>query len=213
MNEIIQTTQFMIKGVGLTTALYLFTILGAYPLGMGLAFLRNKENKLSESLIFIYTWLFRGTPLLLQLFFVYFGLPAVGIRLSAFNSALLAFVLNYGAYMTEIMRGGINAIDKGQWEAAKVLKLSKKALYIKIILPQAIKNCLPSIANESITLVKDTALVAAIGMGDVLRAAKQVVTRDIVIYPFILAAIFYLVFTAIVVYIFKKVEKYYEKWG
>ena len=84
---------------------------------------------------------------------------------------------------------------------------------MKIILPQAIKNCLPSIANESITLVKDTALVAAIGMGDVLRAAKQVVTRDIVIYPFILAAVFYLIFTAIVVFGFKKIEKYYEKWG
>ncbi|MCT4660633.1 MAG: amino acid ABC transporter permease [Tissierellales bacterium] len=213
MNEVIQTIQFMIKGVGLTTALYLFTILGAYPLGIALAFLRKRENKIVENIIFLYTWLFRGTPLLLQLFFVYFGLPAIGIRLGAFQSALLAFVLNYGAYMTEIIRGGINAIDKGQWEAAKVLKLSKKTLYMKIILPQAIKNCLPSIANESITLVKDTALVAAIGMGDVLRAAKQVVTRDIVIYPFILAAVFYLIFTAIVVFGFKKIEKYYEKWG
>ena len=86
-------------------------------------------------------------------------------------------------------------------------------MYLKIILPQGFKNCLPSITNESITLIKDTALVAAIGMGDVLRATKQVVTRDVIVYPFLLAAVFYLTFTAIVVFVFKKIEQKYEKWN
>lgn len=213
MKDILETINFMIKGVGVTAALYTCTILLSYPLGVMLALKKRTGNKYIKKCIEFYTWVFRGTPLLLQLFFVYFGLPAIGIRFSPFQSAVFAFTLNYGAYMTEIIRGGINAIDKGQWEAAKVLNLSKKTLYMKIILPQGLKNCLPSIANESITLVKDTALVAAIGLGDILRVTKQVVTRDIEIYPFLLAAIFYLIFTGIVVQIFKILEKKYNSWG
>lgn len=197
----------MLKGSGITITLYVITLFLSVPLGLGLALIKNSGGKGLSIAVDIYTWCFRGTPLLLQLFFVYFGLPVVGLTLSPFSSACVAFVLNYTAYLAEIFRGGLEAIEPGQYEAAYCLGLTRSQAMGRIIVPQTLKVVLPPLSNEAITLVKDTALVAAIGLGDVLRAAKQIVTRDFDVTPFLLAALFYLFFSSIVILSFKKIEK------
>ncbi len=206
----IDITSYILKGGILTLEVYVATIIFSIPLGILGALIKVSSLKILSKAVDIYTWLFRGTPLLLQLFFTYFGLPIIGIRLSPFAAAALTFSLNYGAYFTEIFRSGIQSIDKGQYEAAKVLGMSYRQTMSKIILPQAFKRIIPPMCNEGITLIKDTALLAAIGLQDILRAAREIVTRDFTISPFIIAAIIYLIFTSVVVMAFKKLEKKYS---
>ncbi|MCT4633920.1 MAG: amino acid ABC transporter permease [Firmicutes bacterium] len=210
MEYLINIFKFMMKGSGVTLSLYFITQLFSIPLGLAAAVGKVSGNKWTRFLIDVYTWLFRGTPLMLQLFFFYYGLPVMGIRIGGFGSACLTFVLNYGAYYTEIMRSGIEAVDEGQHEACHCLGMSYWQGMLRVIIPQGIRKVIPPLTNESITLVKDTALVAAIGIGDVLRGAKQIVTRDFTIVPFVLAAVFYLAFTTVVVLFFRKIENKYS---
>lgn len=210
MDYIIDVSRFMLSGSIITLKLYLVTIVFSIPLGIIFAIAKISKFKILRFVLGLYTWVFRGTPLLLQLFFFYFGLPVFGIILSPFTAAALTFVINYSAYLTEIFRAGIESIPKGQYEAAHCLGMTYKQTMLRIILPQTVKRVLPPLSNEAITLVKDTALVAAIGMGDLLRAAKQVVTRDFDVTPFILAAVFYLLFTSVIVTLFKKLEEKYS---
>ncbi|MBU3175437.1 amino acid ABC transporter permease [Clostridium estertheticum] len=210
MANYIDITSYILKGGLLTIEVYVATIIFSIPLGILGALIKVSSLKVLNKVVDIYTWLFRGTPLLLQLFFTYFGLPIIGIKLSPFVAAALTFSLNYGAYFTEIFRSGIQSIDKGQYEAAKVLGMSYRQTMTKIILPQAFKRIIPPMCNEGITLIKDTALLAAIGLQDILRAAREIVTRDFTITPFIIAAIIYLIFTSVVVMAFKKLEKKYS---
>jgi len=203
-------TAYILQGSILTIEVYIATIIFSIPLGILGALIKVSNLKILNKAVDIYTWLFRGTPLLLQLFFTYFGLPIIGIRFSPFTAAALTFSLNYGAYFTEIFRSGIQSIDKGQYEAAKVLGLNYRQTMSKIILPQAFKRIIPPMCNEGITLIKDTALLAAIGLQDILRAAREIVTRDFTITPFIIAAIIYLIFTSVIVMAFKKLEKKYS---
>ncbi|MBU3199556.1 amino acid ABC transporter permease [Clostridium estertheticum] len=210
MANYIDITSYILKGGLLTIEVYVATIIFSIPLGILGALIKVSSLKILNKVVDIYTWLFRGTPLLLQLFFTYFGLPIIGIKLSPFVAATLTFSLNYGAYFTEIFRSGIQSIDKGQYEAAKVLGMSYRQTMSKIILPQAFKRIIPPMCNEGITLIKDTALLAAIGLQDILRAAREIVTRDFTITPFIIAAIIYLIFTSVVVMAFKKLEKKYS---
>ena len=203
-------TSYILQGSILTIEVYIATIIFSIPLGILGALIKVSNLKILNKAVDIYTWLFRGTPLLLQLFFTYFGLPIIGIKLSPFTAAALTFSLNYGAYFTEIFRSGIQSIDKGQYEAAKVLGLNYRQTMSKIILPQAFKRIIPPMCNEGITLIKDTALLAAIGLQDILRAAREIVTRDFTITPFIIAAIIYLIFTSVIVMAFKKLEKKYS---
>jgi polar amino acid transport system permease protein len=155
----------------------------------------------------MYTWLFRGTPLLLQIFFVYFGLPILGIEFSRETAAYVAFIVNYAAYFTEIFRAGIQSIDKGQYEAAKALGMSSKLTMRRIIIPQAVKVIIPPLGNEGVTLIKDTALVSAIALADILRNAKSMVSRSVSVEGYIIAAVLYLIMTFIIINIFKYVEK------
>ena len=155
----------------------------------------------------MYTWIFRGTPLLLQLFFVYYGLPVIGITLSPFTAASLTFIVNYTAYFCEIFRGSILGIDDGQYEAAKVLGMNYPQTMIRIIIPQALITALPPLTNEAISLIKDTSLISAIGMAEILRNSREIVTRDFSITPFIICAVIYLIISTVVVLICKKLEK------
>lgn len=134
----------------------------------------------------------RGTPLLLQLMFFYFGLPLFGITLSREMAALLAFLINYTAYFVEILRGGIQSIDIGQKEASLVLGYSNTHTFLFILLPQALKNCIPSFINESLTLLKDTCLIAILGMDELLRYAKIAAGTYATGLPFIYVGIIYL---------------------
>ena len=122
----------------------------------------------------------------------------------------IAFILNYTAYFAEIFRGGVNSIDLGQFEAAKLLKLSKRTTYLGIIFPQVFKSVLPSISNELITLVKDTSLVYALGLGDILRAARTISNKDASIAPLFLAGGVYLIIIGILTYVLRKIEDKFE---
>ncbi len=154
----------------------------------------------------------RGTPLLLQLIFVFYGLPLVGLTLGRFDAALFAFILNYTAYFAEIFRGGLQSIDKGQYESAKVLRLTYWQTIRKIVTPQVVKIVLPSIGNEVINLVKDSSLVYVIGIGDLLRAGNVATSRDVTLVPLVMVGVVYLVMTAILTFILRKLEQYYSYW-
>lgn len=210
MSDFIGVLVFILKGGIVTLELFAITALFSIPIGILAALLKTSKNKIIRSLLTIYTWSFRGTPLLLQLFFIYFGLPAFGINLKPITAASLAFVLNYAAYLTEIFRAGIQSVDNGQMEASKALGMSYSQGMTRIIIPQAIKNVLPPLCSEGINLIKDTSLVAIIGVGDLLRASKEIVTNNFTIYPFLLAAIAYLILSTIMVASFNKIEKKYS---
>lgn len=197
---------FILEGVNLTIKLYVITMVLSLPLGVIISLGRISKNKLLNNGIQIYTWIFRGTPLLLQLFFVYYGLPVVGITLSPFTAAALTFVINYTAYFCEIFRGSILGIDVGQYEAAKVLGMSYWQTMFRIIIPQALITALPPLSNEAIALIKDTSLISAIGMAEILRNSREIVTRDFSITPFIICAGVYLVLSTFVVLACKKIE-------
>ncbi|EDK32760.1 amino acid ABC transporter permease [Clostridium kluyveri] len=210
MSELMDITGFILKGSLITIELFLITAIFSIPLGGIVAVGKISKIKPLKVILSLYTWAFRGTPLLLQLFFAYFGLPVIGIRLSPLAAASLAFTINYAAYLAEIFRAGIESIDRGQFEAAKALGMNYYETITKIIIPQAIRNVLPAVCNESINLVKDSALVATIGVGDLLRAAKEVVTRDFTITPFFIAAALYLLITSVLVMGFRQLEKKYS---
>jgi len=176
--------------------------------------MRNSKFIVFRAFASFYVWIMRGTPLLLQLFFIYFGLPFIPVIgeymiLDRFPAACVAFVLNYAAYFCEIFRGGLLSIGKGQYEAAKVLGLSKAQTTTKIVIPQMLKVTLPSISNECITLVKDTALITAIGVTEIMFYAKGVVNRDVNAAAYGVAALFYLLMNFALSKLFDKLEKKY----
>ncbi|MHC6180612.1 amino acid ABC transporter permease [Clostridium sp. JNZ X4-2] len=210
MADLMDITGFILKGSLITAELFFITAIFSVPLGCIVAVGKISKIKPLRALLSLYTWIFRGTPLLLQLFFAYFGLPVIGIRLSPLAAASIAFTINYAAYLAEIFRAGIESINKGQYEASKVLGMNYYQTMTKIIIPQTARNVLPPVCNESINLIKDSALVATIGVGDLLRAAKEVVTRDFTITPFIIAAVIYLIITSILVIAFRHLEKKYS---
>ena len=198
---------YILQGLTLTLKLYFFTLILSLPLGVLLSLGRVSKIKTINLAIQIYTWIFRGTPLLLQLFFVYYGLPVFGIVLEPFYAALITFTINYAAYISEIFRGSILGVDIGQFEAAKVLGYSYWQTMFKIILPQSLVTALPALSNEAIALIKDTSLVSAIGMAEILRNSKEIVTREFTITPFIICAAIYLGLSTIIILILKNIEK------
>ena len=202
----------LLQGCAVTIQVFLITLVLAVPLGLGLALLRISRFGILSGLVNGYIWLMRGTPLMLQMLFIYFALPfipIIGVRLPDFPSAILAFVLNYAAYFAEIFRAGIQSIDRGQYEGAKVLGMSYQQTMRRIVLPQVLKRILPPMSNETITLVKDTSLIYVLAMNDLLRAARGIVQRDFTTSPFVVAAAFYLIMTLILTYGFQRLEKKY----
>lgn len=209
MDYLINISSQIIEGSKITYLLFFLTLLLSMPLGLFIALVRISRFRILQFVTGTYIWLLRGTPLLLQLFFIFFGLPILGISIERFPAAIIAFSLNYAAYFAEIFRSGIQSIDKGQYESADVLGLTYPQTMKRIVLPQMLKRVLPPIGNETITLIKDTALVYAIGLTDALRAAKIIVTRDFNITAFGVAAVFYLISTLVLTVIFSKLERRY----
>ena len=192
--------------------LFFITLLLSIPLGIALALMRLSRYRLLGTAVSGYLWLMRGTPLMLQLLFIYYALPLLpggGIRLPDFPAAVVAFVLNYAAYFAEIFRAGIQSIDRGQYEGAKALGMSYPQTMRRIIMPQVIRRILPPLSNEFITLVKDTSLIYVLALNDLLRAARGIVQRDFTITPFIVAAVFYLLMTLLLTWMFQRLEKRY----
>ncbi|MEI0487438.1 amino acid ABC transporter permease [Brachyspira intermedia] len=212
MDYVISTTLYLLKGTYTTLCLYFVTAIFSLPLSMLFAALQFSSPKFVRYIFDIYAWIFRGTPLILQLIFFYYGLPLMTnnmIAFPAFASAAVTFVLNYSAYLMEIFRAGIESIEKGQYEAGFALNLSYRQIMTRIILPQAVRRVLPPLSNEAINLIKDTALVIVLGIGDLMLHARQILTRDYKLLPFLIAAIIYLLFTSILVFVFRQLEKKY----
>lgn len=202
----------MLEGAQATILLFLIAIVLSVPLGFLVTLAVRSRFKLLSLTANTFIYLMRGTPLLLQLLFFVFGLPLLPVIgeylvLDRFVAASLAFVFNYTAYFAEIYRGGLISIDKGQYEAAQVLGLSRFQTMIRVILPQMIRNVLPPVANESITLVKDTALLYAVAVPELLHFAQTAVNRDFTIVPFFLAGIIYLLMTLVLTVFFKFLER------
>ncbi len=215
MEYILNIIKPMLEGTVVTLEMFFVTIVLSLPLGLGLALGRISRYSWLQRFIGMYIWLFRGTPLMLQLLFVYFALPLipyVGVKLSDFSAAMLAFVLNYAAYFAEIFRAGIQSIEKGQYEGAKVLGMNYVQTMRRIVLPQVIRRVLPPISNETITLVKDTSLIYVLAMDDLLRTARALVQRDFSTTPFLVAAVFYLVMTLVLTWGFQWLEKRYNTY-
>lgn len=212
MSYILEVCKSLSYGLQYTVGLFFITAILSLPLGFAITFMRNSKIAVFRGIASFYVWLLRGTPLLLQLFFIYFGLPFVPfigkyLTMGRFTASCVAFVLNYAAYFCEIFRGGLLSIGKGQYEAAKVLGLSKSQTTLKIVIPQMLKVTLPSVSNECITLVKDTALITAIGVTEIMFYAKGMVSNDVNVTAYGVAAVFYLIMNFFLGRLFTWLEK------
>lgn len=203
----------VLEGLKVTMEIFLLTLILSIPLGVLVALGRLSKIKIINKLTGFYVLIMRGTPLLLQIVFIFFGLPNLNIVIDRFPAAIIAFTLNYAAYFGEIFRAGISSVDIGQNEASQVLGLSKKDTFFRIILPQAFKTILPPIENEIVTLVKDTALVYVIGIDELLRVGKIACNRDSSLLPLLIIGIVYLILIGIFTKIFDKIEKKYQYYN
>ena len=212
MDSLLHTVLLMLEGTEITLTIFTITLVLALPIGLLAALARISGFKPLSLLMEFYIWLMRGTPLMLQLLFVYFALPMVGIMLPDMAAALLAFTLNYAAYFAEIFRAGILSISKGQFEAAKSLGMTYPQTMRRIGIPQMIRYVLPPVSNETINLVKDTSLIYILAMNDLLRVARTIVQREFDMTPFVVAGVFYLAMTFVLTWVFKKLEAHYAKY-
>ena len=207
MNYILEILPSLLSGAATTLQVFALVLVFSIPLGIMLAFSMQIHLKPLQWLLHIYIWIMRGTPLLLQLIFIYYVLPSIGIRLDRIPAVIIAFTLNYAAYFAEIFRGGISSIPTGQYEAAKVLKFTPVQTIRLIILPQVVKIVLPSVFNEVMTLVKDTSLVYALGISDLILASRTAANRDASLAPMFVAGLIYLLLIGLATLVAKQVEK------
>ena len=208
MNYLIEITPYILEGFKMTFSVFFITLLFSLPLALIL--LGLSKFKWMRPIVSSFTWLMRGTPLILQLYFFVFALPIIipgFVTRNAFIGANLAFILNYSAYFTEIFKGGLLSIDKGQWEAAQALDLNAFQTSYHVIFPQMIRNVLYPLSNEVITLVKDTSLITVVGLGEIFRNAKELLLRDLRSEALLIVALIYLLFTFLVIQLFKRFEK------
>lgn len=205
----------MLEGAKMTVLLFIIAIIVSIPLGFALTLAVKSRFKALSWSAHTYIYVMRGTPLLLQLLLICFGLPMIPVIgeylvLDRFVAACIGFILNYAAYFAEIFRGGLLSIDKGQYEAAQVLGLNKFQTLTRIILPQMFRVALPSVANESVTLIKDTALLYAVAVPELLHFAQTAVNRDFTIVPYFVAGIIYLLMTLVLTLFFKWLERRFK---
>ena len=209
--DIIAMTGQLAEGFLVTVQIFVLTLLFSLPLGMLVAFGRMSRCKIIKLIAKLYISVMRGTPLMLQSIVVYFA-PYYMFRMKMgpgyrFPAVIIAFVINYAAYFAEIYRSGIESMPNGQYEAAQVLGYNKAQTFIRIILPQVIKRVLPSITNETITLVKDTSLAFTISIAEMFTVAKQIGAAQTSVMPLLAAGIFYYVFNLIVATVMEYIEK------
>lgn len=212
MNYILSIMPSLISGAKMTLILFFWTLIVSIPLGIIVSLGLLSHFKPLRLILKFYIWIMRGTPLLLQLIFIFYGLPIVGIIFERYDAALFAFILNYTAYFAEIFRGGFQSIPIGQYESARVLRLNYWQTMTHIIIPQVSKIVIPSIGNEVINLVKDTSLVYVIGLGELLRAGNVATARDVTLIPLVIVGIIYLLMTGIASFLLKKIEHNFAKW-
>lgn len=228
----LEITQVLLQGFGITCLLFALTLVFAIPLGLAFSFGSMSKFKFIKVPFKIFIWIIRGIPLMLFIFVIYY-LPSLladgNASINIFNNidlkftiakgssqllwqgrflaVLIAFVVNYACYFSEIFRGGIESVSKGQYEAGYVLGLTKSQVFRKIVLKQVIKRIVPALSNEIITLVKDTALANAIAIPEIIKCAKDMASSQALIWPIFYTAVFYLAFVGIVTILLGKIEK------
>ena len=205
-------TMLATMGAGMlrTIGIFFLTLLGSLPLGMIIMFGRKSKNKVLSAVMKGFISIIRGTPLMLQLLVWYFGpfyLFGWSIKGYRFPAIIIGFVVNYACYFAEIYRGGIESMDRGQYEAAEILGYTKSQTFFRIILPQVVKTILPSVTNEVITLVKDTSLAFTLAYQEVFSLAKQISASETSFVPFVVAGVFYFVANYVVAYAMDRIEK------
>lgn len=202
------------EGMMVSIKIFLLTLLFSLPLGLVIAFGRMSKNFLLQLLVKVYIAIMRGTPLMLQLMAIYFApYYLFEIKITSeyrFIAVIIAFSINYAAYFAEIYRGGIQSMPIGQYEAAKILGYTRGQTFFKIILPQVIKRILPSVTNETITLVKDTSLAMVISVAEMFTLAQRISARETSMSPLIMAGIFYFIFNYIVAFVMEYIEKKFQ---
>ena len=214
LEQIINVAKILFSGIGVSLQIFILTFILAIPLGILVAVLRNSKCKIISYLMRGYILLIRGTPMMLQIIVVYFcPYYMFGISYDRFLAIIIAFVINYAAYFSEIFRSGINSIPEGQKEAAYTLGFNKMQTFFLIILPQVVKIILPSMSNEVISLLKTTALAQIIGVTDMFALAQKQASYNFSIIPLVIAGGYYLVLVFGVSILFNKVEKKLEYYS
>ena len=209
MSDLLSITLDLLNGFLSTLQLFGLTLLFSLPFGLIICFGSMSKFKPLRWLVRTFVWIIRGTPLLLQLIIVYYG-PGLIFNmglLPRFSAALLAFVINYSCYFSEIYRGGIESISKGQYEAGQVLGMTKTQIFFKIVLLQVIKRIVPPMSNEIITLVKDTSLARIIAVYEIIWTAQVYIKTDGLIWPLFYTGAFYLIFSGLLTILFNFIEK------
>lgn len=212
INYIITTFARVGAGIGTTLQLFVITLAASIPLGFLITMMMRSRIAPLRWIARCYVFLLRSTPLVLQLLFIYFGLPLLPVIgkycvMGRFAATIIGFVLNYAAYFAEIFRGGLLAVSPGQYEAAKVLGLTRGQTIRRIVLPQMLRVAMPSVSNETITLVKDTSLMFTLAVPEVLQFAKSAVTSTGKTFPFVVAGIIYLCMNVIITTALARIEK------
>lgn len=201
----------LLEGMGVSVAIFFVTLLFSLPLGLFVSFGRMSKNPVVRTVFKFYISIMRGTPLILQLMVIYFGpFYMFGIQLTPtwkYGAAAAGFVLNYAAYFAEIYRGGIESMPLGQYEAAQILGYTKRQTFVRIIFPQVFKRIMPSITNETITLVKDTSLAFTIGILEMFTAARALASSQANMVPYVFAGIFYYILNFAVAFSMEQFEK------
>lgn len=208
MDNFVSVSLELLKGFGENLKLFILTLALSLPLGLIITFCSTSKFKPLKWLAKTFVWIIRGTPLMLQLFVVLyvpglvFGVP-VKVR---FTAALIAFVINYSCYFSEIYRGGIESVPVGQYEAGQVLGMTRSQIFFKVVLMQVVKKIVPPMSNEIITLVKDTSLARVIAVAEIIMAADRFSARGI-IWPLFYTGAFFLIFNGLLTIIFGRIEK------
>ena len=219
-------TQSLLIGFGKTLEIFAMTLLFALPLGLIIAFGSMSRVRLINTLSKTLVWVIRGTPLMLQLIVIFYGPGLIGSWAAEINSdnaliqwlatwecfdrttaVIVSFVINYACYFSEIYRGGIESIPKGQYEAGQVLGMTKTQVFFKVVLLQVIKRIIPPMSNEIITLVKDTSLARTISVYEIIWKGEAFIKSDGLLWPLLYTGLFYLLFNGILTVLFSKIEK------
>lgn len=211
--DFLSVTLELLKGFGVSLEIFVLTLVFAIPLGLLVCFGSISKFKPLQYLTRAFVWIIRGTPLMLQIMVIFF-VPGLVFEMpfkSRMLAVLIAFVINYACYFSEIYRGGINSIPKGQYEAGALLGMTKTQTFMRIVLPQVYKRILPPMGNEIITLVKDTSLARVVAVVEVLMVAERYTARGIV-WPLFYTGVFYLVMCGILTILFSKLEKRNDRW-
>ncbi|MGM9650042.1 MAG: amino acid ABC transporter permease [Butyricicoccaceae bacterium] len=214
---VMQILEQLSQGMVVTFQIFFSTLFFSLVLGLGIALCRMTKNPVISFIAKVYISIMRGTPLMLQLLVVYFGPYFLfGVPISSsyrLTAVLIGFALNYAAYFAEIYRSGIEAIPKGQYEAAKLLGYNRLQTFFLIVMPQVIKRIIPPVTNETITLVKDTSLAFTLAVAEVFTLTKEIVSSQSSMIPFVVAGVFYYVVNLLVAFLSSLLEKklsYYQ---